>query len=131
MPSTRVTIALNSNRTHRSPLLLPGLASPEPEEAGSYRSLVIDAARKKLRSKKATRVFLAKSGDELLTASDWARAISNDVVLLVSAGEDFVGVKSESSKNEPGTVFSRSNKLCEDFTDPCQTCQILTVPSVS
>jgi predicted ThiF/HesA family dinucleotide-utilizing enzyme len=45
--------------------------------------------------KKPQRVFVARSGDELITEEDWVRVLKNDVVLLVSAGEDYVGLKKE------------------------------------
>ncbi|MCJ1291502.1 hypothetical protein MMC34_003046 [Xylographa carneopallida] len=53
------------------------------------------AAQSKLRLKKASRVFVAGSGQELREESHWKRCIEDDVVLLISAGEDFVGTKKE------------------------------------
>jgi hypothetical protein len=36
------------------------------------------------------------TGHELINEEDWKYNIKDDVVLLISAGEDFVGVKRES-----------------------------------
>ncbi|MCJ1431375.1 hypothetical protein MMC27_000727 [Xylographa pallens] len=63
------------------------------------------AAQSKLRLKKASRVFVASTGQELLEESHWKRGMEDDVVLLVSAGEDFVGTKKEElSPNENSSL---------------------------
>jgi hypothetical protein len=95
MPPLRVTISLNTNQTIKTPLLLPADASPDPNAAKSCWSLVVKAAQSKLRLKKVQRIFVARTGDELTTEEDWTRVLRNDVVLLVSAGEEYVGLKKE------------------------------------
>ncbi|MCJ1317135.1 hypothetical protein MMC15_002457 [Xylographa vitiligo] len=95
MPSTRITLALNSNRSQKCPLLIPSSASYSLSDPSSCRSLVIKAAQSKLRLKKASRVFVASSGQELLEESHWKKYMEDDVVLLVSLGEDFVGARKE------------------------------------
>ncbi|MCJ1420915.1 hypothetical protein MMC32_007274 [Xylographa parallela] len=95
MPSTRITLALNSNRSQKCPLLIPSSTSYSPIDPISCRSLVIKAAQSKLRLKKASRVFVAGTGQELLEESQWKRCMEDDVMLLISAGEDFVGTKKE------------------------------------
>ena len=91
MPATRITIASNSNQSSKAPLLIPASATSPT----AIKDLVIKTATSKLRIKKPTRVFAAKSGEELLTDEDWAKNLSNDVTLLVSAGEEYVGLRRE------------------------------------
>jgi hypothetical protein len=93
MPSTRVTLALNTNQSLKTPLLIPANASFNPTDAGSAYLFVLKAAAAKLRLKKVQRVFVARNGDELVAEEDWKRALKDDVVLLVSAGEEYVGLK--------------------------------------
>ncbi|MCJ1396335.1 hypothetical protein MMC18_009224 [Xylographa bjoerkii] len=100
MPSTRITLALNSNQSQKCPILIPSSASFSPSDPISCRSLVIKAAQSKLRLKKALRVFVAGTGQELLEETQWRRYMEDDVVLLVSAGEDYVGTKKE--ETSPG-----------------------------
>ncbi|CAG2181098.1 unnamed protein product, partial [Oppiella nova] len=59
------------------------------------QSLVFKLAQSKLKLKKPTRVFVKQSGQELIDEKDWKDNIRNDAVLLVSIGEEFVGVKKE------------------------------------
>jgi hypothetical protein len=96
MPATRVTIALNAKQSQKAPLLVPASASADPVSATSIRALVFKTAQSKLRLKKPARVYVGGTGHELLNEEDWKRNIKDDVVLLISAGEDFVGVKRES-----------------------------------
>lgn len=98
MPSIRVTVSLNTNQTLKTPLLIPADASFDPEDAKSARSFIVKTAASKLRLKKVQRIFVARNGDELLTEEDWKAALKNDVVLLVSAGEDYVGLKREAGR---------------------------------
>jgi hypothetical protein len=93
MPATRVTIALNTNQSQKTPLLIPPSASADPTVATSIRGLVFKTAQSKLRLKKPTRVYVSRSGQELRTEEDWKTNIRDDLVLLVSAGEDYVGIK--------------------------------------
>jgi hypothetical protein len=89
MPATRVTIALNTKQSQKAPLLIPASAPA--------RALVVKTAQSKLRLRKPTRVFVGGTGQELLSDNDWELYIKDDVVLLVSAGEEFVGVKKEAN----------------------------------
>lgn len=90
MSLTRLTIALNTNQSTKAPLLIPASTT----SATALRNLVFRTAQSKLRLKKPTRVFAAGSGEELLSDEDWERIVGkNDRVLLVSAGEEYVGVK--------------------------------------
>lgn len=63
-------------------------------------SLVFNAAKSKLRLKKPTRVFVQRTGEELLDEDGWKRASRNDVVLLVSSGEEYVGLRKEVAPEE-------------------------------
>lgn len=95
MPATRVTIALNTKQSQKAPLLVPSSASPDPVVATSIRGLVFKTAQSKLRLKKPARVYVSRSGQELLTEEDWKTNIKDDIVLLISAGEDYVGIKKD------------------------------------
>ncbi|KAH3918499.1 3'-phosphate/5'-hydroxy nucleic acid ligase [Parastagonospora nodorum] len=106
MPATRVTIALNSKQSLKAPLLIPASTSADPAASTSIRALVFKTAQSKLRLKKPTRIFVGRTGHELLTEEDWKTNIKDDVVLLLSAGEDFVGVKRESN------VHAHANLEC-------------------
>ncbi|KAF2833329.1 release factor H-coupled R [Ophiobolus disseminans] len=99
MPATRITVALNANQSSKAPLLIPAIASDGPEGITRIRNLIFKTTQSKLRLKKPTRVFVRKTGQELLSDEDWKNNIKDDVVLLISAGEDFVGVTRESSAN--------------------------------
>lgn len=96
MPATRVTVALNAKQSQKAPLLVPASASPDPSSAASIQSLVFKAAQSKLRLKKPSRIYVGGTGEELITEADWKSTIRRDVTLLVSAGEEYVGVKKES-----------------------------------
>jgi hypothetical protein len=106
MPAIRVTIALNVKQSQKAPLLVPASASPDPVAATSVRALVLKNAQSKLRVKKPTRIYAGRTGYELLTEEDWMRNIRDDVVLLISSGEEYVGVKRESSVH--GMFFLRN-----------------------
>ncbi|KAF3000133.1 hypothetical protein E8E13_004833 [Curvularia kusanoi] len=93
--ATRVTIANNAKQSQRAPLLLPVTASADPSALNSMQALVFKTAQSKLKVKKPTRVFVKQTGLELTEETNWRNNIKNDVVLLVSAGEDYVGVKKE------------------------------------
>ena len=96
MPATRITVAVNAKQSQRAPILIPTSAATDPAIATSIQALVFKAAQSKLRLKKPTRIYLEKTGQELRTEEDWKTNIKNDVVLLISTGEEFVGVKKES-----------------------------------
>ncbi|KAF2145393.1 uncharacterized protein K452DRAFT_283753 [Aplosporella prunicola CBS 121167] len=103
MGSMRLTIALNSNRNLKSVLLLNAATSFDPADPASVQSLVLKSAQSKLRLKlkkgAVGRIFAARNGTELLTTDDWKREAFNDAVLLLSVGEDFVGLKKATSGN--------------------------------
>lgn len=91
--ATRVTVANNAKQSQKAPLVIPAAAVADPVAAGSMQSLVFKLAQSKLKLKKPTRVFVKQSGQELIDEKDWKDNIRNDDVLLVSIGEEFVGVK--------------------------------------
>ncbi|KKY19043.1 hypothetical protein UCDDS831_g05675 [Diplodia seriata] len=97
MPSTRLTVALNSNRNTKTILLVPSNSPADPDAPASIRAQVLKSATTKLRLKlkknSTARFFAARTGSELLAADDWTRAATSDAVILISAGEDFVGNK--------------------------------------
>ena len=94
MPATRVTVASNAKQSQKAPLLIPSSTSFDPTSPVSARSLVIKTAQSKLRLKKASRIFVS-GGKELTTENDWKAALKDDVWLLVSAGEDYVGSRND------------------------------------
>lgn len=93
MPSTRITVALNAKQSQKAPLLIPSSTSTDPTDPSSIRALVIKTTQSKLRLKKPSRIYVGGTGQELSTKEDWENNIKDDAVLLVSTGEDFVGVK--------------------------------------
>ncbi len=92
MPATRVTIASNSKQSQKAPLLIPSATSFDPAASPSCYSLVINTAQSKLRLKKASRIFV-HGGRELTAPEDWEDVLKNDVTLLISVGEDYVGLR--------------------------------------
>ena len=101
MPATRVTVASNSKQSQKAPLLIPSSTSLDPASCPSCHSLVIKTAQSKLRLKKASRIFV-HGGRELTGHKDWEDVLKDDVVLLVSAGEDYVGSRTEDSTSTSG-----------------------------
>jgi hypothetical protein len=97
MPAIRLTIALNANQSTKAPILIPASAPTDPTASSSIREHVFKSAQSKLRLKKPTRVFVGGSGQELRDEEDWNSNIKDDVVLLVSAGEDYAGAVKESN----------------------------------
>jgi hypothetical protein len=96
MPAIRLTIALNANQSIKAPILIPASAPTDPTTS-SIREHVFKSAQSKLRLKKPTRVFVGGSGQELRDEEDWNSNIKDDIVLLVSAGEDYAGAVKESN----------------------------------
>jgi hypothetical protein len=119
MPATRVTIALNVKQCQKAPLLVPASALPDPVAATSIRALILKNAQSKLRVKKPTRIYVGRTGHELLTEEDWKRNIKDDMVLLISAGEEFVGIKRETGVHG---VFSLRNLSTFAHNHPCTQC---------
>lgn len=95
MPSLRVTIALNTQQSRKAVILLPASSSAHPDAVDSFKALIFKAAQSKLRLKKPMRVYVGQTGHELMSEQDWKSNITDDVVLLVSAGEEYVGAKRE------------------------------------
>jgi len=93
MSGVRVTIALNAKQSQKAVLLLPTSSSARPDAIDSYKAFVFKAAQAKLRLKKPTRAYVGQTGHELISEEDRKSNITDDVVLLVSAGEDYVGAK--------------------------------------
>lgn len=106
MPATRVTIASNSKQSQKAPLLISASTSFEPRDSPSCCSLVIKTAQSKLRLKKASRVFV-HGGRELTQEEDWKEVLKDDVVLLVSAGEEYIGARTDNSL--PNTAAGQDN----------------------
>jgi len=109
MPATRITVALNAQQSQKAPLLLPDTASFDPEASNSCRALVVKVARTKLRLKSAkgkggARVFVAGTGQELVAEREWRDLVRDDVVLLVSGGEEYVGLRREEGSGREGVA---------------------------
>ena len=115
MPASRVTIASNSNQSQKAPLLIPSSASTNPAAGAiSCHSLVVKTAQSKLRLKKASRIF-AHGGKELKDQKDWEDVLTDDAVLLVSIGEEYVGSKvegAEAPSQEDGQAALAVNPDC-------------------
>lgn len=93
--ATRVTVANNAKQSQKAPLLVPASAATDPAATTSMRLLIFKTAQSKLKLKKPSRVFVKQTGQELVSEEDWKNNIKNDIVLLVSAGEEYVGIKKE------------------------------------
>lgn len=118
MPSTRITVSLNSNRTSKAPLLLPTpIFSSTSSERNTLQTAVFKCAQTKLRLKKPVRIYVP-GGKEIVSEQDWQDVLCDDVVLLVSAGEEYVGKKDES-----GPPF----RALDDTGDLSQDAQRLTL----
>lgn len=132
MPAFRITIALNSKQSQKCPLVLPGTAALNPSDAKSCRSLVFKAAQSKLRLKKPSRVFVAGTGKELESEQDWKFILRDDVVLLLSAEEDYIGnVKEPPSSQEgehPSSSLSAPLEILANiaYIDPLSLTQLRT-----
>ncbi|KAF8249986.1 hypothetical protein K440DRAFT_581684, partial [Wilcoxina mikolae CBS 423.85] len=93
MPIHRLTLARNSNRNTRTILLLNTTTTTNP------LATILTTARTKLRARiKTARLFLLPTGHELDVTDNpsllSALASTPDATLLISEGEDFVGVAS-------------------------------------
>ena len=97
----RLTVASNSNYSLKAPLLDPSSTSLDPNSSPSCYSLVIKTAQSKLRLKKAQRVFV-HGGQELTSQRDWQQILKDDVLLLVSTGEEYVGLRMEDEHSNVG-----------------------------
>ncbi|KAF2815483.1 uncharacterized protein BDZ99DRAFT_459331 [Mytilinidion resinicola] len=108
MPPTRLTLALNASQTKRTPVILPPNAPRDPALPNSCQELLFKAAKDKLRLKGKTakwRIFVARNGLEVLGKEGWesalAEAETKEIVLLISAGEDYVGKTASASSSVP------------------------------
>ena len=99
MSAIRVTVASNSNQSHKTPLIIPASTSLDPNSSPSCCSLVIKTAQSKLRLKKARRIFV-RGGQELTGTENWGNVLRDDVVLLVSIGEEYVGSRKEDDHSD-------------------------------
>ena len=111
MPATRLTVLSNSNQSQKIPLLIPHSASLDPNSSPSCYSLVIKAAQSKLRLKKAHRIFV-QGGQELTAQDDWERVLKDDVVLLVSTGEEYIGLRTEDHFSNKQHGYAEANPDC-------------------
>lgn len=93
MPVIRITVALNAKQSRKAVLLIPPSSPACPDALDSYRALVFKAAQSKLRLKKPVRAYVGQTGHELISEQDWKSNINDDVVILVSASEDYIGAK--------------------------------------
>ncbi|KAF2501677.1 hypothetical protein BU16DRAFT_522588 [Lophium mytilinum] len=108
MPPIRLTLALNASQTKRTPLILSSSAPRDPALPNSCQELLFKAAKDKLRLKGKSskwRIFVARNGLEVLGKEGWesalAEAETKEIVLLISAGEDYVGKTASSSSSAP------------------------------
>lgn len=120
MPATRITIASNANQSSKSVLLVPSAISFDPASSSSCRSLVLTAAKSKLRLKKPSRIFIP-GGKELQHAQDWEDALKDDGILLISAGEDYLGARAADST---GTIITQKMGAVSMSTDINPGCPI-------
>lgn len=118
MPSTRITIASNTNRSSKSVLLVPPTSSLDPASSSSCRSLILTAAKAKLRLKKPNRVFIL-GGKELQAEQDWEDAIKDDGIFLVSTGEEYVGARAEDSTGTTINEETGAASISADINPDC------------
>jgi len=81
----RVSLISNANQSQKTTFLLPTAST----------AAIFKAAKDKLRLKKPTRLFLP-GGDEI-TQDDLPNHSENGVELLISCGEDFIGLRKSNS----------------------------------
>jgi RNA-splicing ligase RtcB len=125
---TRITVASNRNQSLKAPLVIPSGSSLVPKDQGSCTRLVKQHAQTKLRLKKPHRIFVAGTGKELEHAGDWESQLKDDIVLLISLGEDYVGATnpsgaSDSVHNTHATISSLASKA---YIDPLSLTQLRT-----
>jgi len=123
MPSIRLTVALNSNQSAKTPLVIPQDTPFDPSAPKSCYLLVLTVAKSKLRlkSKKPARVFVQRTGEELVDEEHWRGALKNDIVLLVSGGEDYVGLRKEATDHSLDSqkgMWREFQRSLRSITDP-------------
>ena len=136
MPSIRLTVALNSNQSTKTPLLIPSDTPLDPSAPKSCYSLVLTAAKSKLRlkSKKPARVFVQGTGEELLDEERWKVALQNDIVLLVSGGEEYIGLRKEATEQSLDSLKGMCRKISKAVKEYPQSIWSLyrsQIPNVS
>lgn len=109
--ATRVTVANNAKQSQKTPLVIPASLTTDPAAASSVRALVFKTAQSKLKVKKPSRVFVKQTGYELVNEQDWNSSMSNDIVLLVSSGEEYVGVGKEAVVHGKCTLLSTFERI--------------------
>ncbi|KAJ3196601.1 hypothetical protein HK101_008393 [Irineochytrium annulatum] len=95
----RLQLASNANQKLKALFVIrmplaSSLSSPTSTE---FRTSLLQHAKNKLRIKKPTRVFLA-SGEEAITDIDLITNIRDDSIVLISAGENFIGAATHPTK---------------------------------
>lgn len=116
MPSTRLTLTSNASQILRCPLLLS--TSPDPF------STILTTAKSKLRLKKPSRIFLP-GGHELLTAADIHAILKDDLTLLISSGEDYVGAISAPPGPAPSSTAATVHTITSELPlDPLSISQL-------
>ena len=91
MPSTRLTIKNNTNRSHATVVIL---------DLSLGRSPVLVAAKNKLRLNKASNVY-SSSGKALIFPREFS-SLSNGDIVFISCGEAFVGAVMEAAEEARG-----------------------------
>ncbi|KND00187.1 release factor H-coupled RctB family protein [Spizellomyces punctatus DAOM BR117] len=127
MPSLRLTLAKNSNQQQRTVVLvsIPDLTNAScsivTKEMTQFRQRIIQFAKTKLRLTRACRVFLADGTEVWGHDLDLWRRLENDGVILVSAGEDYIGTqKPQTNTNDiPVTILAHHVEI-----DPLATSQL-------
>ncbi|KAF9696008.1 hypothetical protein EKO04_005968 [Ascochyta lentis] len=131
----RVTVVNNAKQSQKAPLLIPASAIADPTVANSIRSHVFKSAQSKLKLKKPSRVYVGKTGQELTSKEGWRNNIKNDVVLFVSAGEEYVGARKEPTvhadvKPDCPTEFLASNAPVDSLAITQLTATAHTLPGI-
>ncbi|RPB12674.1 release factor H-coupled R [Morchella conica CCBAS932] len=121
MPATRLTLIANASQTNRCPLLLPSSDS-------DILTAVFTTSKAKLRIKKPTRVFL-RGGHELFTSDDIQQYLKDDLVLLISAGEAYVG-NTKAPPSTTCTVHTITSQLALDPVSLSQLAECAKLPGI-
>lgn len=125
MPATRVTLVSNCNQSQKTPLLIPESASLDPTSSPSCYSHIIKTAQSKPRLKKARRVFV-NGGQELKERKDWEQLLRDDVALLVSVGEEYIGARKEHTHADANPDCSVGILAQSAFVDSLSITQLET-----
>ncbi|KAJ3031565.1 UNVERIFIED_CONTAM: hypothetical protein HDU68_002663 [Siphonaria sp. JEL0065] len=122
--NTRITLASNAKRTIKTVIIF------KASSAESDRKQLFDIAKNKLRVKKPQRLFLS-DGRELL-GDDFISLLHTDCTVLVSCGEEFVGIVRESQvmETKPANVFLMADKSFVDTEALKQLDRTATLPGM-